>query len=357
MAIYDHLFYDEHENVHFFSDKKTGLKAIIALHSTLPGPAVGGCRLWSYKDSTEALKDVLRLSRGMSYKNAMADLPMGGGKSVIIKPEDPFDRTALFSAFGKCVDSLGGRYITAEDVRVTPDDMHIVHQETPHVVGLPEGDFASGDPSPVTALGVFYGLKATVRHALGKESLEGIRVGVQGLGHVGAFLCDHLSKAGAQLTVTDISDSRSREITEKYGAKLVSPEKIYDEEVDVFAPCALGGSINEKTLPRLKAKIIAGAANNQLSHVDIGAALLKRGIVYAPDYVINAGGIINVASEVAHRPYDFSWVDQKLHKLAETLKDIYLEAQKNNLPTNEVANRMAQMRLEAVWQDQQTKVA
>jgi len=340
MSAFEHPSFDEHELVLFASDPETRLKAIIAVHSTARGPGTGGCRLWTYPDSAAALDDVLRLSRGMSYKNAMADLPLGGGKSVIMRPDGDWDRAALFRAFGRAIQSLNGRYITAEDVGVSPADLDIVHEETEHVVGLTEGKAASGDPSPVTARGIFMGIGVCVTHRLRRNDLDGVRVAVQGVGHVGEYLCGHLSGAGAELVIADVNEEALERVSSRHGARVVKPDAIYDQEVDVFAPCALGGAVNGDTINRIQAPIVAGAANNVLASSDLGEALRARGVLYAPDYVINAGGIINVAGEVKGE-YDPDWVNHKLETLAETLRSVIERAEREDRPTNVIADEMA----------------
>lgn len=344
--MFDHPDFDDHEGVHVFSDPKSGLRAIIAVHNTNRGPGAGGTRLWSYADPRDAVTDALRLSKAMSYKNAMAGLDLGGGKAVILRPDVEFDRTALFKAYGRAVEAVGGRYITAEDVGVSPDDMRVIKTQTDFVAGLDDGPAASGDPSPVTAEGVYRGIKVAVHHALGVASLKGIRVAVQGLGHVGYGLCQHLHEAGAQLIVTDINQAVLEKAEAEFGASLVEPSGIQAVEADVYAPCALGGSISKDTLPEIKASIIAGAANNQLASPDMGEACRARGILYVPDYVLNAGGIINVAAEVSGT-YDPKWVKSKLDELEVTLKTIFAEAAKQGVSTDSVANEMARERLNA----------
>lgn len=344
MFVFDHPSFDDHEGVHVFTDPASKLKAIICVHSTVRGPSSGGCRLWSYASEDAAIDDVLRLSRAMSYKNAMANLDLGGGKSVILKPEGDFDREALFTAFGRAVHTLGGKYIAAEDVGVSPDDMEIIKRQTPHVAGLDSGEAASGDPSPITAKGVFLGLRAAVKHRLGKENIEDLSVAVQGIGHVGYALCRHLHDAGAHLVVTDINEAALEKAKAEFGAVIVGLDEIYKQDVDIFAPCALGRAINPDSLPQLKASIVAGAANNQLSTPEMGAALHQKNILFAPDYVINAGGIINVASEVSGT-YDLNWVMAKLEELEETTREVFEISARQNRPTNEVADIMARERL------------
>jgi leucine dehydrogenase len=341
MAVFNLRAYDDHEQVVFCSDSESGLKAIIAIHSTALGPATGGCRMWEYNSDEGALIDALRLSRGMTYKNAMAGLNMGGGKSVIIGNPRTMKSEELFRAFGRFVDNLKGRYVTAEDVGITPDDMAIVHKETNYVLGL-EGK--SGDPSPVTAYGVYIGMKAAVKHRLGRDSLEGIRVAVQGLGHVGQYLCEHLAKEGAQLLVTDINKESIDKVVSNFGAIAVDKDEIYQQDVDVYAPCALGATINDVTIPKLKAKVVAGAANNQLAEDRHGEELKKRGILYAPDYIINAGGIINVSFE---ENYNREAALRKVDEIYNTLEEVFATADKEDKTTNVVADELARKRVAA----------
>ena len=344
MSVFENTRFDNHESVHFFNDPESGLKAIISVHSTRLGPAAGGTRLWTYKSEDDAVSDALNLSRAMSYKNAMADIPFGGGKAVIMRPAGDFNRQSLFSAYGRAVNSLGGIYCTAEDVGVNPADMKAVRAQTPFVAGLTEGDAASGDPSPVTADGVFRGLHVAATHALGTDNLGGLRVAVQGLGHVGYHLCRLLHGAGAKLYVADINQAVISKAEEELEAVVVDPGKIHAEDVDIFAPCALGGAVNPGTIDDIKAKIVGGAANNQLATKDMGQALLDRGILYCPDYVINGGGIINVAAELSGK-YDPEWVDQKVEGLKGTLDAIFKQSKLKNLSTNLIADHMAEDRI------------
>ncbi len=341
--------FDQHESVHHFADAATGLRAIIAIHSTARGPSAGGTRVWRYDSDEDALRDALRLSRGMSYKNAMADLPLGGGKAVVLRPAVITDRAALLEAYGRCIEQLGGRYVTAEDVGVTPQDMRAVARATRHCAGLPDGDSASGDPSPFTARGVFGGIQACVRRRLGREDLQGVRVAVQGVGHVGADLCRRLAEAGAVLTVTDLDADLVRSVVERTGAQTAPVDAIYDQDVDVFAPCALGAVLNPDTIGRLRCSIVAGAANNQLSESAMGQRLAQRRILYAPDYVINGGGIINVAAEVVarreNRPYDVTWTHAKIDTLMATLAEVLDTAIAKNRSPHDVADEMARARL------------
>jgi leucine dehydrogenase len=343
MSVFEHQAFDDHEKVLFATDPATGLKAIIAVHSTVRGPAVGGCRMWSYESSAEALTDVLRLSQGMSYKNIMADLPIGGGKSVIMRPEGDFDRQALFEAFGRALEGLGGAYISAEDVGVSPDDMVAARRHTRHVVGLPDG---TGDPSPVTAKGVFLGIQACAQRGFGSEDLAGRKIAVQGAtGHVGSYLVRHLAKASAELFLADIRQPELKALAEEVGATIVEdPKAIYDVDADIFTPCALGAVINPDTIDRLKVKIVAGAANNQLLTRDMGAELQKRGILYAPDYVINAGGIINIMGELDSR-FNGKWVEGKLVALKSTLGEILDKAESEGRPANIVSDQIARERI------------
>ena len=344
--MFDTAAFADHESVHLFHDKATGLRALIAIHSTALGPAAGGCRMWNYLDSEEALRDALRLSEGMSYKNAIADLPLGGGKAVIWGDSKTQKSPELFRAFGQAVDSLNGKYWTAEDVGISPDDMKYVGEQTRFVAGLNEGEAASGDPSPVTALGVFKGIEATAKRALNTESLKDVRVAVQGVGHVGGYVCQHLAKAGAILTITDINKESLLLVSEQTGATIVAPDDIYDVDADVFSPNALGAVVNDDTLSRFKVKAIAGGANNQLATAEMGEKVRQQGILYAPDFVINGGGIINVASEISG-VYSTPWVESKVETLTETLGQILDTSVQENRPSSEIALEIAKQRIEA----------
>ena len=338
MSVFDLVDFDDHEQVVFCSDKETGLKAIIAVHSTALGPAAGGCRFWNYSDDQAAVKDVLRLSRGMTYKNAMAGLKLGGGKAVIIGDPKALKSEALFKAFGKAVDNLGGRYYTAEDVNITTGDMATVNTVTEYVAGL---DGKSGNPAPFTALGTFLGIKAAVKFKLGKEDLTGIKVAVQGLGSVGYDLCRKLHAAGAELIVTDINQVALDNAASEFGAKVVGLDDIYSQEVDVFSPCALGASINDDTIPQLKASIIAGCANNQLAEARHDNVLKEANILYVPDYVINAGGIINVSLEIYPEPYCSEEATRLVERIYDTLMKVFEKAKAEDKPTGVVADEMA----------------
>ncbi len=339
MTVFNHEAFDAHEQVVFCNDEETGLRAIICIHNTALGPSVGGTRMWHYESDEEALTDALRLSRGMTYKNAMAGLNFGGGKAVIIGDSKTMKSDALFKAYGRFLQSLSGRYITAEDVGITTADMAIVNTETEFVAGL-EGK--SGDPSPVTAYGVYRGMKAAVKHKLNKESLKGLKVSVQGVGHVGYYLCKHLFEEGAELFVTDIDEESLNRVVEEFGAKAVGIDEIYDQDVDIYAPCALGATINDETIDRLLCTVIAGAANNQLAENRHGQELMDRGILYAPDYIINAGGIINISFE---ENYQREQAYAKVDEIYTTLIEVFETAGREGSTTNEVADELARARI------------
>lgn len=348
MTLFDSSAFEGHEGVHAFYDAPSGLKAIVAVHSTARGPAAGGCRMWPYASAEAALEDALRLSRAMSYKNAMADLELGGGKAVVIGDPRTAKTPALFEAFGAAVESLGGRYWTAEDVGVSPADLAHARKRSSYVAGLENHPAASGDPSPVTAEGVFRGVRLCVARGLGKD-LSQVTVAIQGVGHVGGYLADKLHAAGARLVIADVNTPAVEAVAARTGAKVVSPEAICEAEADVFAPCALGGAISPKTLPRLKARVIAGGANNQLSGPEAGRALFEKGLLYAPDYVINGGGIINVAGEIRAiargESFDPAWVAAKLDRLTQTLEEVLDRSLAERRPTHEIADEMARERL------------
>lgn len=342
--MFDKSAFAGHESVHHFFDAKTGLRAIIALHSTARGPAAGGCRMWNYATADEALVDALRLSEGMSYKNAMADLPLGGGKAVIWGNSRTDKTPDLFRALGRAINSLNGTYWSAEDVGVSVQDMAFAAEETKYVSGLSTGKAASGDPSPVTAKGVFLGLKAAALRAFGTDDLSSCTIAVQGVGHVGGYLCRHLTEAGAKLVITDVNAEALDQIARATGAQVVAPGDIYDVAADIFSPNALGAIINPDTLPRLRVRVIAGGANNQLATPEMGDRLSEKGIVYAPDYVINGGGIINVASEISGA-YDTAWVEVKLQRLIQTLGDVLDQARREGRGANRVADEIARSRI------------
>lgn len=330
-----------HEQLSYFHDKESGLKAFIAVHDTSLGPAAGGCRMWPYENEMDALNDALRLARGMSYKNAMAGLPLGGGKAVIIANSMTDKSEDLFKAFGRCVDSLDGKYITAEDVGMTTDDIKIIASETKHVAGTPNGDHASGDPSPFTAKGIYNGIRAAVKYKLGRDELGGLTVAVQGVGNVGINLCQFLHDDGVNLIVSDIIQEHLDEAVSRFGAKVVAPDEILTVKADVVSPCALGAVLNDETITHLNTSIIAGGANNQLASDSHGVRLMDRGILYAPDYVINAGGIINVSGEATGN-YDLGWVNRKIDDIYQTLLHIFERADEEERPTNVVADEMAE---------------
>ncbi|HEY8053553.1 MAG: Glu/Leu/Phe/Val dehydrogenase [Steroidobacterales bacterium] len=345
MEVFDRPEFDSHELVAFGHDAATGLKAIIAVHSTVLGPAAGGCRMWPYATTTEAVSDVLRLSRGMSYKNAMAQLPFGGGKAVIIGDPRQTKSPELFEAFGRFVDSHGGRYITAEDVGTTTTDMGNVARSTQYVSGLGRAPGeAGGDPGPKTALGVFLGIKAAVKFKLGREDLKGVSVAVQGAGGVGYHLCGMLAGEGAKVIVADVREVAADRVCSEFKATAVSVDTILSQEVEVLAPCALGAVLDAKSIPRLKARIIAGAANNQLAQGQDGASLLAADILYAPDYVINAGGIISVAREY-YGGATQAQVTTEIHGIPQRLTEIFERARRESRTTNAVADQMARERL------------
>jgi leucine dehydrogenase len=342
MDIFTHPEFSNHEQVSFVYDAASGLRAIIAVHDTRRGPALGGCRMWTFADEAAALTDVLRLSRGMTYKAALAELPFGGGKSVIIGDPAADKSEALFEAMGAAVERLGGWYVVAEDVGISVADVEIMARRSTHVAGTPTS--GSGDPSPATAWGVFQGIRAACRHRFGSDDLDGCHVAVQGLGHVGAELCRLLVEAGARLTVTDISAERMGEIATRHGAEFAAAEDIHKVAADVFAPCALGGVLNDATIPELGAPIVAGSANNQLAEPRHGDMLAVRDVLYAPDYAINAGGIINIAHE--RGGYDREAAFAHVARIGETLTRIFEIAAAEAMSTAAAADRLAEERLE-----------
>ena len=346
-SVFDLLSEHSHEKVVFCHDKDTGLKAIIGVHNTVLGPALGGTRMWSYASEAEALDDVLRLSRGMTYKAAISGLNLGGGKAVIIGDAKKDKNEALLRKFGRFIKNLNGSYITAEDVGMTTKDMEYIRMETEHVCGLPESMGGSGDPSPVTAYGTYMGMKAAVKKAFGSDSLEGKKISVQGAGHVGGYLIELLSKENAEIFVTDIYEDRLREVSKKYSAKVVGMDEIYDLDVDIYSPCALGGTINDNTIDRLKCKVIAGSANNQLRYEQVhGPALVEKGIVYAPDFLINAGGLINVYSELVGYNRDSAYAQTE--RIYGFTLDIFDLAEKEGLHNQQAAMKMAEKRIESI---------
>ena len=326
--------------LHVGRDEATGLRALVGLYSTRLGPAIGGTRFHHYETDEEAVVDVLNLARAMAYKAALAGLPHGGGKAVIVKPPGAFDRPSLFRRFGEFVDGLGGRYVTTEDVGTAPADMDAVRLATRHVVGSSSG---SGDPSPFTALGVRRGIEAVARAALGRRDLDGLHVAIQGVGHVGAHLARELAARGVRLTVTDVDLRRRQEVALEVDAAVVEPGAIFDVPCDVFAPCALGGAVSASTVERLRCRAVAGAANNQLASPEMGSALAARGIFYAPDYAINAGGLINVAAEYAG--YDRVQAETRTLAIHDTILTIAERAAAGPELPSVIADRMAEERM------------
>lgn len=346
-TVFDHEDFAGHEQVVHCQDPASGLKAIIAIHNTNRGPALGGCRMWPYASERDALTDVLRLSRGMTYKSAMANLDLGGGKAVIIGNPRTDKTDALLRAFGRFLQGLGGRYIVAEDSGTSVSDIKIIAEESEYVAGIvdkttADGTLRSGDPSPATAYGVFVGIKAAVKQRLGRDHLEGLGFAVQGMGNVGYRLAKLLHENGARLWVTDLYDERVKRAVAEFGASAVGPEEIFALDVDVFSPCALGGAINDRTLKQLRAAVVAGAANNQLTHQRHGEELMKRGILYAPDYVINAGGIIDISLELFG--FDREKLITHLEGIHGTLMEIFERASCEQLPTGVVADHIAEER-------------
>jgi leucine dehydrogenase len=341
MELFDTLATMGHEQIVLCSDPSVGYKGILAVHSTKLGPALGGTRFWQYATDDEAITDALRLSRGMTYKNAVAGLHLGGGKSIIIGDNKTKDREKIFRAHGRFVESLGGRYITAEDVGTSTKDMSYVQMETSHVAGLAG---KSGDPSPVTAHGVFRAVQASANRKWGSDSLEGKTVAIQGCGSVGTYLAKELSAAGAKLIVSDIDSAKAARVAQLTGAKIVDGDAIFTADADIFSPCALGGIINDTTIPKLKVEIVAGGANNQLLEERHGDALQAKGILYAPDYVANAGGVINVYGEVVG--WDAQRALDKADDIYDTILKVFDIAEAKRIPTYEAADRLAELRLE-----------
>ena len=351
MDIFNQIARHEHEQVVFCYDPISGYRGIIAIHNTTLGPALGGTRFWNYTNDEEALHDVLRLARGMTYKAAVAGLNLGGGKSVIIGDPKTPRREMIFRAHGRFVESLKGRYITAEDVGTSVDDMDFVHMETEYVAGIAAG---SGDPSPVTAYGTYRGMKACALERYGSDSLSGMTVAVQGCGHVGYYLCQDLAEEGAKLVVTDIDPEKVRRVQDDFGAESVGPDEIYEVDARIFAPCALGAIVNDRTIPKFRFEIIAGAANNQLAEERHGTELAERNILYAPDYVINAGGLINVFGEL--NGWSGDRAKRKAGEIYDTLTQLFEIAKEGGIPTHAAADRLAERRIQQVAQIQRTWV-
>ncbi|MEK5361662.1 branched-chain amino acid dehydrogenase [Peribacillus sp. FSL K6-5616] len=343
MEIFKYLEKYDYEQLLFCQDKQSGLKAIIAIHDTTLGPALGGTRMWTYASEEDAIEDALRLSRGMTYKNAAAGLNLGGGKTVIIGDPRKDKNEEMFRAFGRYLQGLNGRYITAEDVGTTVEDMDLIHEETDFVTGISPAFGSSGNPSPVTAYGVYRGMKAAAKEAFGTDSLEGKVVAVQGVGNVSYNLCRHLHEEGAKLIVTDINKESVARAVESFGATAVNPDEIYGVECDIYAPCALGAVINDQTINQIRAKVIAGAANNQLKETVHGDQIHEKGIIYAPDYVINAGGVINVADELLG--YNRERALKKVETVYDTIERVIEIAKRDQIPTYKAADRMAEERI------------
>ena len=342
MSFFQNEAFDDHESIHQFFDKTTELRAVIAIHSTALGPAAGGCRRWQYANDELAIRDALRLSKGMTYKNAFAGIPFGGGKCVLLARPNQEKTPKLFETLGEAIDSLGGKYVTAEDVGVSTKDMENVKKKTKFVSGLPQDRAsAGGDPSPWTALGVALSLKEAAKRRLGVDSLQDVTVAVQGVGHVGFHLCQLLSEAGANLIVADVNKAGVDRVVEQFRATAVAPDQILVQEADVLAPCALGAILNSRTIPKLKVKVIAGAANNQLEADEDAQLLAERAILFAPDYVINSGGIISVAREYLGG-YTYQQLSDEIHQIPERLKAVFDQAERANSSTKAVADEMTE---------------
>lgn len=351
--MFENLSEHNHEQILVCNDNQTGLKALIAIHNTVLGPGLGGTRMWKYNNESEAVRDVLRLSRGMTYKASISGLNLGGAKAVIIGDARTQKNEALMRRFGRFVNNLAGKYITAEDVGTTTQDMEYVNMETDHVVGLPESRGGGGDPSPVTAYGVYVGIKASAKHKWGSDSLAGKKVAVMGVGKVGMHLLEDLHKDGAKCYVSDMNEAALKEAAERFGAVVVSGDDIYDTDAEIFAPCALGGILNNDTIDRLKCEIVAGAANNQLEDEDIhGDMLVNKGILYAPDFLINAGGLINVYSE--YTGYHRENAIRDTERIYDTLTKIYNLAESEGIHTQAAATHLAEKRITDIMHVQST---
>lgn len=346
MEIFRYMEKYDYEQLLFCQDQNSGLKAIIAIHDTTLGPALGGTRMWTYESEEAAIEDALRLARGMTYKNAAAGLNLGGGKTVIIGDPHKDKNEEMFRALGRFIQGLNGRYITAEDVGTTVADMDIIHEETDFVTGISPAFGSSGNPSPVTAYGCYVGMKAAAKEAFGSDSLEGLTIAVQGAGNVAYHLCKYLHEERARLIVTDIHKEPVQRIVQEFGAEAVDPNDIYSVEADIFSPCALGAILNDETIPQLKAKVIAGSANNQLKEAKHGDMLYEMGIVYAPDYVINAGGVINVADELYG--YNRERALKKVEQIYQNIEKVFEISKRDGIPTYIAADRMAEERIEKI---------
>ena len=342
--IFEEIINRGHEQVSYFHDPTLGLKGIVAIHNTVLGPALGGCRMWNYKSEEEALVDVLRLSRGMTYKAAIAGLNLGGGKAVIIGDPKKEKSEELFRSFGRFIEGLGGRYITAEDVGTSIKDMDYVRMETKYVTGISKSFGGSGDPSILTAFGTYLGIKASVKYKLKQDSLDGLSISVQGLGSVGMELVKYLANDGMKIFACDIDRDIEKIAKEKYKISIVESDEIYDQDVDIYAPCALGATINDETIPRLKCSIVAGAANNVLKNPKIHSkALMDKNILYAPDYAINAGGLINVYNEL--EGYNRDRAFSQAEAIYDILMDIFIKSEKEGVPTNVASDLKAEERI------------
>lgn len=346
MDLFEKMKEYDYEQLCFCQDENSGLKAIIAIHDTTLGPALGGARMWTYTSEQAAIEDALRLARGMTYKNAAAGLNLGGGKAVIIGDPRKDKNEAMFRAFGRYVQSFNGRYITAEDVGTTVEDMDLIHEETDFVTGVSQAFGSSGDPSPITAYGVYRGMKAAAKEAFGTDLLEGKTIAVQGVGNVAFTLCRYLHEEGANLIVTDINKEAVKRAVEQFGAKAVEPDEIYNVSCDIFAPCALGAVINDETIDQMKAQVIAGSANNQLKEAKHGEIIHEKGIVYAPDYVINAGGVINVADEM--NGYNKERALKKVESIYDNIAKVIEISKRDRIPTSLAADRMAEERIKTI---------
>ena len=342
MSVFDNSEYDNHEQVLFCRDREAGLFAIIAIHDTTLGPAAGGCRMWPYASVNDAVTDVLRLSQAMSYKNALAGLPLGGGKSVIIGDPKKEKNEKLLISFARFVQRLGGQYYTAEDIGIGINDVEVLARESDYVFGLT----TTGDPSPFTARGCFEGIRAAVKHKLNRDSLDGLKVAVQGVGNVGLFVCKNLHEAGAELIIADVNPEAVAYAVENFGTKVVAPDEIYSQDVDIFSPCAIGGVLNEDTIPQLKTSIVAGVANNQLAEGRHDQLLHDRGILYAPDYVINSGGMLNASGDIFGQ-YNVDQVMERVTGLYDATLRIFEMAQQEGRLASEVADDLARQKITA----------
>ena len=343
--VFHQIHSDNFEQVVFCNDARVGLKAIIALHSTALGPATGGCRMWNYGNDQEALTDVLRLSKGMTYKASISGLNWGGGKAVIVGDPKTAKTPELLKRYGEFVDRMGGHYVTAKDVGIGADDLRTVKTMTPHVLGIEGEPGSSGDPSPATAFGVYHGMRSTAKYAFKANGMKGLKIALQGLGSVSFYLLEHLIADGAEVIACDIDQAAIERATKKYGIEIVSPDRIYDVDCDIFSPSALGAAISASTLPRIKSKVIAGAANNQLATPEQGYEIARRGMVYAPDYAINAGGLINIYHETQVGGYSRTRAFDHVTGIGKTITEILARAEEEKLPTHVIADRIAEERV------------